>query len=77
MAKSLGITILLAVLITGVGHIYLGLVKRGIIILIGGFAVGIGSSLLVPIPWSWVIAGAYWIWQLIDAYKQYKKINVE
>jgi TM2 domain-containing membrane protein YozV len=41
LAKSLAITILLAVLVSGVGHIYLGIIKRGIIILIVGIAIWI------------------------------------
>jgi hypothetical protein len=34
LTKSFGITLLLAALISGVDHIYLGIIKRGIIILI-------------------------------------------
>jgi TM2 domain-containing membrane protein YozV len=75
LAKSLGITILLAVLVSGVGHIYLGFVKRGIIILIVSIAIWIIVSLFVPYPWTWVIGGVYWIWQIVDAYRHYKKLN--
>lgn len=75
LAKSLGITILLAVLVSGVGHIYLGFVKRGIIILVVAIAIWIIVSLFIPYPWSWLIGGAYWVWQIIDAYKHYKKLN--
>ena len=38
---SIGITILLAVIISGVGHIYLGIIKLGIIIFIVGLLYGL------------------------------------
>jgi hypothetical protein len=38
LGKSLKITMLLAFLVSGVGHIYLGAIKRGIIILVVGIA---------------------------------------
>ncbi|HSA73470.1 MAG TPA: hypothetical protein VLD84_05895 [Nitrososphaeraceae archaeon] len=77
MTKSLGITILLAVLVSGVGHIYLGFIKRGIIILVVGIALWIITSLFIPYPWTWLIGGAYWIWQIVDAYQHYKKLKAE
>jgi hypothetical protein len=55
---SIGITILLAVLISGVDHIYLGIIKRGIIILIFGIALWINVPLFVPFPLGSVISGA-------------------
>jgi TM2 domain-containing membrane protein YozV len=62
---------ILAVVLSGLGHIYLGLVKRGIIILIIGIALWAVVSWLIPI-FGWVIGVAYWIWQIYDAYKLYK-----
>ncbi|TLX86699.1 MAG: hypothetical protein E6K94_02595 [Thaumarchaeota archaeon] len=75
MAKSLAITILLAVLVSGVGHIYLGVIKRGIIILIVGIAIWIIVPWFVPFPLSWVIGAGYWIWQIVDVYMLYKKMK--
>ena len=75
MAKSLGIAILLAVLVSGVGHIYLGIINRGVIILIIGIVAWMVVSAFVPFPYSWVIIIGYWIWQIWDAYKYYKKLN--
>jgi len=75
LAKSLAITILLAVLVSGVGHIYLGIVKRGIIILIVGIAIWIIVPWFVPFPLSWVILAPYWIWQIVDVYRLYKKMK--
>jgi TM2 domain-containing membrane protein YozV len=71
MAKSLPITIILAIVLSGLGHIYLGLVKKGIIILIIGIALWAIVSWVIPM-FGWVIGVAYWIWQIYDAYKLYK-----
>jgi len=76
LAKSLGITILLAVLVSGVGHIYLGYIKRGIIILIVAIILAVSVPLFIPIPYSWIILIGYWLWQIYDAYKHYKKSNM-
>jgi TM2 domain-containing membrane protein YozV len=76
LAKRLWLTILLAVVISGLGHIYLGYVKRGIIILIIGVILTFAMPLFIPIPWSWIITLGYWLWQIWDAYKHYKKLNV-
>jgi TM2 domain-containing membrane protein YozV len=75
LGKSLKITILLAFLVSGVGHIYLGVIKRGIIILVFGIALWIIVPLFVPFPLSWVILIAYWIFQMGDAYGIYKKMH--
>jgi len=72
LTKSLGMTILLAILVSGVGHIYLGIVKRGIVILIVGIAIWIIIPWFVPYPFSWVITGGFWIWQVVDAYRKFK-----
>ena len=73
--KSLGLTILLAFLLSGIGHIYLGYVKRGIIILILAFVLGFGFSIFLPFPASLIPMVIYHIWQIYDAYKHYKKIT--
>jgi TM2 domain-containing membrane protein YozV len=73
--KNLVITLILAFFIWGLGHIYLGFVKRGIIVLIVGFAIGIVLSIIVPFPYSLVLMWIYGIWNMYDAYKHYKKIN--
>ena len=75
MVKSLGLTMILALVLSGLGHIYLGFVKRGIIILIVGILIWIIVSLLIPIPFSWLIGILYWIWQMWDAYNHYKKLK--
>jgi TM2 domain-containing membrane protein YozV len=77
LTKSLKVTILLGFLLSGVGHIYLGLIKRGIMILVIGVAFGYIVSSLVPFPLSWLLIGPYWIWQLVDVYNLYKKMTFE
>ena len=79
MAKSLALTIFLAVVIAGVGHIYLGYKKRGIIILIARIAIWLAVFWFIPFPLSWVIGpllgGGFWIWQIIDAVRLYNKMK--
>jgi TM2 domain-containing membrane protein YozV len=77
MGKSLAITILLAVVIAGLGHIYLGYKKRGIIILIARIAIWLSGALFVPFPLSLVVGlvlgGGFWLWQLIDVVRLFNK----
>ena len=65
--------------IAGVGHIYLGYKKRGIIILIARIAIWLGIILFVPFPLSLilglVLGGGFWIWQLIDVVKLFNKMK--
>jgi hypothetical protein len=75
LAKRLWLTILLAVLIDGVGHIYLEFFKRGITILIIGIVSAMVASIFIPFPYNLTVIIGYWIWQIIDAYKHYKKLN--
>ena len=77
MAKSLAVTIVLAVVIAGLGHIYLGYKKRGIVILIARIAIWLSVALLVPFPLSLVIGlglgGGFWLWQLINVVRLFNK----
>ena len=76
LAKSLALTIILAILVAGVGHIYLGFIKRGIVILVIGIVLWIVASLHIQYPYMWIITIAYLVWQIIDAYIHYKKIDI-
>jgi TM2 domain-containing membrane protein YozV len=79
LAKSLAVTIILAVIIAGVGHIYLGYKKRGIIILIARIAIWLAVIWLIPFPFGWIIGpvlgGGFWVWQLIDVVRLYNKMK--
>ena len=48
LGKNLALTILLSVIIYGLGEIYLGLINRGVIVLIVGIGVSLAASLLLP-----------------------------
>ena len=75
LGKSLALTILLSVIIYGLGEIYLGVINRGVIVLIVGVGISLAASLLLPFYIAAPIIFVYWIWQLVDAYQQYKKLN--
>ena len=79
MAKSLALTIILAVVIAGVEQIYLGYKKHDIIILIARVAIWLGVALFVPFPFSLVfgviLGGGFWVWQLIDAVRLFNKMR--
>jgi TM2 domain-containing membrane protein YozV len=75
LGKSLALTILLSVIIYGLGEIYLGLINRGVIVLIVGVGISLAASLLLPFYIAAPLIFVYWIWQLVDAYQQYKKLN--
>ena len=78
--KSMGVTIVLTVVLGifglgGIGHLYLGKIIKGIVILIVGiilliitiFTMGIGLIALIP----------YVIWVVYDSYKLCKRYNNE
>ncbi len=76
MAKRLWLSILLAILVWGVGHIYLGFIKRGIVILVIGLILAFVMPWFIPYPYIWAIVIGYKIWQIWDTYKYYKKLNL-
>ena len=78
--KSMGVTIVLTIVLGffglgGIGHLYLGKIIKGIVILIVGiilliitiFTMGIGLIALIP----------YVIWVVYDSYKLCKRYNNE
>lgn len=76
LSKNIGIAILLAALVSGVGHIYLGAMRRGTIVLIVGVAmilIWIYVPRFVQYPYGWVIVAAFWIWQIADARRLFRK----
>ena len=75
MVKRLWLTILLAVVFWGIGHIYLGLVKRGITILVIGIVTFFVALGFVPFPYGGLIMIGYWAWQIWDVHRRYKKLD--
>jgi len=75
LIKSLTITLLLSVLVPGVGHIYLGVHHPGIIIFLIGVFLRFVADVFFPFPLNWAIFGIYWGWALIHVYRIYKVIS--
>ncbi|CAN5448734.1 hypothetical protein BH18THE1_BH18THE1_11750 [soil metagenome] len=67
-------TLLLGVLVPGVGHIYLGVSNPGIMIFLVGVFLRFVTGFF-PFPLDWLIYGIYWGWALIHAYRIYKVIS--
>jgi len=91
--KSPGVAAVLAVVLgilglMGIGHIYVGRIGRGIVLLIVGLILSVltwGSFVLGFVTFGlgfigFIIFGIVllilWIWQIIDAYNLAKKFNV-
>ena len=70
--KSSAIAAILSFLIPGVGQIYVGKAKRGILILILGIVIAMFSMFLFFIPYL-----IYWLWNIYDAYSLANKYNEE
>ena len=75
LIKNLTITLLLSVLVPGVGHIYLGVHHPGIIIFLIGVFLRFVADVFLPFPLNWGIFGIYWGWALIHVYRIYKVIS--
>ena len=75
LLKSLTITLLLSVLVPGVGHIYLGVHHPGIMIFLIGVFLRFVTDIFFPFPLDWAIFGIYWAWALIHVYRIYKVIS--
>ncbi len=85
--KDEGVTLILASVLgifglCGIGHVYLGMIKRGIIILFGNFILWGGAVLgfiltietIIPIVMS-VAALAFWVWSIFDARRLVREHN--
>ena len=57
----------------GLGQMYVGEYKRGLVIIIIGIAILIGGRFLVPLYIGIIPMTAYYIWQAIDSYLLYDK----
>ena len=66
-----GLAAILSFLICGLGQIYLGLVKKGLILLIAAIISGFLTIILI----GWVTFFIVWIYSIYDAYKSAQKIQ--
>ena len=81
--KSESTTLLLSILLglfglSGIGHLYLGMIGRGVVILIGGIALGVVGVLTLFFGVGWILLIAYiplFIWQIIDSRKLCRQYN--
>lgn len=76
--KSEGVTLVLAAVlgifgIMGIGHIYLGIVRRGVVILIGGIVLGAIAGALYMFIVPVIPFIALLVWSIYDAKKLYDK----
>jgi TM2 domain-containing membrane protein YozV len=60
------IAIILTIIIWGLGHAYLGRIKRGIGLFFLGLAIMLGVSFLIPFPFSLLVGLAYLVWLVSD-----------
>lgn len=69
--KNAGIAAVLALIIPGAGHIYLGKIGEGIIYLVLAIILGVLFWLIVPL----IILLVLYIWQIYDAYNKANEYN--
>ena len=69
--KSPILAAILSFLIVGVGQIYLGLTKKGIILFFAAMVSGILTLLLI----GWILWLIVWLYSIYDAYNSANKIN--
>jgi len=70
--KSTGIAAVLAVLVPGLGHIYLGKITEGIVFLVLGVILGVIGLLTLFLIFLPIV---FWIWQIYDAYNKSNQYN--
>jgi len=85
--KNPGIAALLALVLAGIGHIYVGKIGKGLVILVvyyflallaglafmlGFLTLGLGFIFAIPLGLGMLVI---WAWQIYDAYKLAKQFN--
>lgn len=73
--KSEGLGVVLSFLFVGLGHLYAGLISKGILLLFVFIVLMASSIFLLFIPA--IIAFILWIWSLYDVYSKIKFYNAE
>jgi len=73
LMKNAGLAAVLAFLLPGLGHIYLGLITKGILYIILTCVLWVGGVLTFGI--GFIVYIIFWIWQIYDAYKLGNQYN--
>ncbi len=63
------IAVILTLLILGLGHIFVGRVKRGVVIILLGFLGAVAISFIVPFPFSLAFIAGIYIFVIWDLFK--------
>jgi TM2 domain-containing membrane protein YozV len=71
------LAIILGLIVYGLGHIYIGRIVRGLIILIAGFSIGFFVLFFIPFPFSIFPLIGFEIWQISDLILIIKRSNNE
>lgn len=66
---------IMGILITGTGHMIVGRIVRGVLILIGAVAVVYVAGLIGGLVLIAICAVIYWVLQLVDVYKQIHRMK--
>ena len=69
--KNSALAAILSFLIIGLGQIYLGLTKRGIILFVAAIVAGILTVIII----GWILWFVIWIYAIYDAYNSAEKMN--
>jgi TM2 domain-containing membrane protein YozV len=69
------IAIILTILIWGLGHAYLGCIKRGVVLFFLGLGIMIVVSFLIPFPFSVIVGLIYLGWLISDVLRIIKLEN--
>lgn len=67
---------IMGIFIAGTGHMVVGRVARGILILAGGMVIGFATGLIGGLILVLISAIAYWIFQMVDLSKQIHRMEV-
>ena len=69
------LAIILGLIVYGLGHMYIGRIVRGSIILIAGFSIGFFALFFIPFPFSILPLIGFEIWQISDLIVIIKRSN--
>ncbi len=73
--KNDGIAIILAFLIPGLGHIYIGRVGEGALYLVISIILGIVALALIWLIIPLILPFIFWIWQIVDVHNKTNQYN--